>query len=260
MKFLLPVLALFLFVSCGKDVEGLTPEEYISQNNLQATALENGVFIVIKEEGGDVKPNFEDVVQVSFVGKLTDGTTFDNNDDFKQALNSLISGWYIGLKEIGIGGSCTLIIPHEMGFGDLDIDGVPAKSTLVFDIELKNIFKSRTIDEYIADNELNTAELEDGVHIVIHEQGNDKRASDVSKVTINYTGMLTNELIFDQGSNVSFNLKNLIKGWQIGLKEIGEGGSCTLIIPSEAAYGTTGSGPIPPNAPLVFDIDLLKVD
>ena len=48
-------------------------------------------------------------------------------------------------------------------------------------------------------------------------------------------------------------------GWQIGLQELGEGGSCTLLLPAETAYGKDGAGIIPPDAVLVFEIELVQV-
>jgi FKBP-type peptidyl-prolyl cis-trans isomerase len=260
MRLLVLLLGLFLFASCGKDVEGLTPEEYISQNNLQATALENGVYIIIHDAGSAIRPDLDQVVDVSYTGRLTDGYVFDSNDDFKALLGDVIQGWYIGLKEIGEGGSCTLIIPHKMGFGDISNGPIPPKSTLVFEIELKNVFSTRTVEEYILDNNLNTIELDKGVQLAIHSEGNEVRPSLESEITVNYTGKFTNELIFDRAENIKLKLKNLIEGWQIGLQEIGEGGSCTLILPSDVAYGSSGAGTIPPNTPIVFNIELIKVN
>ena len=260
MRFILLALSVVFLASCGKDVEGLTPEEYISENNLQATELSDGVYIVVTGQGNSEKPGLENVVDVNYTGRLTDGTVFDNQENFKAILEDLILGWQIGLPEIGVGGSCTLIIPHEMGFGDVQNGPIPAKSTLVFDIELNDFHSTRTVDEYIADNELNTVELSNGIHIVIHEEGNDVKPTLESTVTVNYVGKLTNELVFDQGENTDLDMMNLIQGWQIGLQEIGEGGSCTLVIPSTAAYGSNSAGIIPPNSPLVFEIDLLKVE
>ena len=262
MRNLLFVLLIVFLASCGKDVEGLTPEEYIEQNNLQADELDNGVYIIVHDRGSDVKADLDEVVNVNYVGRLTDNTVIDSGEDFRAILGNLIKGWQIGLKEIGEDGSCTLIIPHEMGYGDVENGPVPAKSTLVFDIDLKNIFATRTVSQYITDNNLNTVELEKGVHIALHETGSEVKPTIDSKVTVNYLGKLTNELIFDQGENAQFELANLIEGWQIGLQEIGEGGSCTLVVPAEVAYGSAGAGDgaIPPNAPIVFEIDLIKVD
>ena len=117
-----------------------------------------------------------------------------------------------------------------------------------------------SVDEYIALNNLQTTELSEGVHIVIHEQGDSNRPNINNKVQVSYEGKLTGGDIFDQSDDATFQLANLIKGWQIGLKELGIGGSCTLIIPPSAGYGSQGAGnSIPPNATLVFEMELLDI-
>ncbi|MEM9549510.1 MAG: FKBP-type peptidyl-prolyl cis-trans isomerase [Bacteroidota bacterium] len=260
MRHLLFALVLAFLASCGSDSNSLSPEEYINLNNLQATELSEGVFIIIHDEGNEERASLEQVVDVNYTARLTDETQFDQAEDFTVSLGSLIPGWQIGLGEIGVGGSCTLIIPYQVGFGEVQNGPVPAKSTLIFEITLNDIYSIRTVEEYITDNELNTTVLDKGVQIVIHEPGSDVKPNPDSQVVINYIGKLTNELVFDRGVGVTFGLGNLIEGWQIGLQELGESGSCTLVIPSDAAYGDAQVGIIPPNSPLVFEIDLISVD
>jgi len=87
-------------------------------------------------------------------------------------------------------------------------------------------------------------------------------------VTAHYTGALASDgTIFqsshDQPGNqpVEFGLDQVIKGWQEGVPGMKVGGTRRLIIPGDLAYGATppaGSG-IPPNAPLVFDIELVSI-
>jgi FKBP-type peptidyl-prolyl cis-trans isomerase FkpA len=87
-----------------------------------------------------------------------------------------------------------------------------------------------------------------------------------SRVTVSYTGWLYDTsktdgkgTQFDSSSNATFLLSQVIAGWQRGVPGMRVGGSRRLIIPPELAYGSSGSGSIPPNATLIFDIGLLGV-
>ncbi len=88
------------------------------------------------------------------------------------------------------------------------------------------------------------------------------------KVTVNYTGTLTDGTKFDSSLNpgrtpFSFNLGagEVIKGWDQGVAGMKIGGKRKLIIPSELGYGAAGAPPaIPANATLVFEVELLKVE
>ncbi|MBA3825181.1 MAG: FKBP-type peptidyl-prolyl cis-trans isomerase [Ktedonobacterales bacterium] len=66
----------------------------------------------------------------------------------------------------------------------------------------------------------------------------------------------------DRGQPFSFDLGkgSVIKGWDLGVAGMKVGGKRRLIIPADLGYGARGaSGVIPPNAQLIFDVDLLKV-
>ena len=82
---------------------------------------------------------------------------------------------------------------------------------------------------------------------------------------VHYTGTLTDGTKFDssvdRGQPYSFALGTgtVIKGWDEGVATMKVGGKRHLVIPPALGYGATGSGKIPPNATLVFDIELLDV-
>jgi uncharacterized repeat protein (TIGR01451 family) len=83
-------------------------------------------------------------------------------------------------------------------------------------------------------------------------------SSDTARVTVNYEGWLVDGRRFDGNENTAFSLNAVIKGWTEGLRSMKVGGRRQLIIPADLAYGAAGTGTIPPNATLVFDVELLS--
>jgi FKBP-type peptidyl-prolyl cis-trans isomerase len=103
----------------------------------------------------------------------------------------------------------------------------------------------------------------------IQEQviGKGEEAAAGKTVTVHYTGMLTNRKVFDssvsRGQPFVFSLGSgqVIPGWDYGIEGMRVGGKRRLLIPPDLAYGQQGVvGAIPPNATLVFDVELLKVE
>ena len=82
-------------------------------------------------------------------------------------------------------------------------------------------------------------------------------------VTVHYTGWLTNGKKFDssvdRGKTISFPLNGVIKGWQEGIPGMKPGGVRRLKIPANLGYGAAGAGgAIPPNATLIFEVELVS--
>jgi FKBP-type peptidyl-prolyl cis-trans isomerase FkpA len=111
---------------------------------------------------------------------------------------------------------------------------------------------------YAAKNNITYVSDPSGVLYQIITAGNSNKPRLTSTITVTYTGKLMNDVTFDSGT-ISYPLNNLIPGWQIALPLIGEGGQIKILIPSSLGYGSSGSGSIPANSPLYFEVSLLKV-
>jgi len=96
--------------------------------------------------------------------------------------------------------------------------------------------------------------------------GSGAEATSGATISVHYTGRLLNGTKFDssldRGAPFSFTLGvgQVIPGWDQGVQGMKVGGTRKLTIPSDLAYGETGQGPIPPNSPLLFEVELLAVE
>lgn len=129
-----------------------------------------------------------------------------------------------------------------------------------------------TSEEQIVKNYLDrhdiTATFDDsGLFYVNHGGGRGKKARSGRMITVHYTGMLLDGSVFDTSLSraplaFQLGLGRLIKGWEIGLTFFRKGDKGTLYIPSTLAYGSAGlpSGGIPPDAALIYEIEVVDVE
>jgi FKBP-type peptidyl-prolyl cis-trans isomerase FkpA len=113
---------------------------------------------------------------------------------------------------------------------------------------------------YITDNNIVATKDSRGFYYHIIMPGDSSKKPNLcNKVVCDYTGVLLNGDVFDEGTSVLFGLNQVIEGWQQGLPLIGAGGSIKLYIPASLAYKDKTTGTIPANSTLVFQVDLKEV-
>lgn len=105
-----------------------------------------------------------------------------------------------------------------------------------------------------------------GLRYKILNKGDGPKAENGKKVSVHYEGSLTNGQVFDssfqrnQPIDFQLGVGQVIPGWDEGIGLLRVGDKARLIIPSHLAYGSAGAGGvIPPNASLIFDVELVKI-
>lgn len=104
-----------------------------------------------------------------------------------------------------------------------------------------------------------------GIKYVVVKDGTGASPKASDSVTVHYTGKLTDGTVFDssisRGEPATFPLTQVIPGWTEGLQLMKTGGKTIFYIPSNLGYGEQGvPGTIPPNSPLIFEVELLSIN
>jgi len=136
------------------------------------------------------------------------------------------------------------------------------------DLDPNTMTNNKTEGEaFLAENaqKAGVTTLLSGLQYEVITEGSGKKPTLKSSVTTHYHGTLPNGTVFDssyqRGQPATFPVNGVIAGWTEALQLMPEGSKWRLYIPSDLAYGKRGAGrDIGPDAALVFDVELLKVN
>jgi peptidylprolyl isomerase len=223
--------------------------------------------------GDGPAPQAGDIVAVHYKGTLEDGTEFDSSYERGQPIQfplgqgMVIPGWDEGISLMNVGGKATLVIPPELAYGSSGAGGViPPDATLTFEVELVEIVPGSP-DAPTEVDEGDYVTTDSGLKYYDLEVGDGPSPQDGQRVSAHYTGWLEDGTKFDssldRGRPFSFaiNRGQVIAGWDEGISSMNVGGKRQLVIPAELGYGSQGAGEvIPPDATLIFEVELLAVE
>lgn len=119
---------------------------FVQKHYPEAKGTASGLHLIITEEGTGEKPRKFQEVSVHYTGSLTDGKVFDSSVArgtpiaFPLGAGRVIAGWDEGIALLSPGAKAKLIIPYFLAYGEQGRPPViPAKATLIFDVELVSV-------------------------------------------------------------------------------------------------------------------------
>ena len=130
----------------NKNEYARSNKEWLAGNAKEdgVTQLAKGVCYKVLQSGleGGKQPTPNSVVSCHYLGRTIDGKCFDTSlGGYPLAirLRDLIEGWVIALQQMRVGDKWEIYIPSELGYGSFSQPGIPANSTLIFEIELLGV-------------------------------------------------------------------------------------------------------------------------
>ena len=137
---------------------------------------------------------------------------------------------------------------------------------VVAQVKAQAIVDDNIIDQYLSKHNLTATKIDTtGVRYIINTPGNiNSLYTRSTSITVGYSGvLLSTGQTFVQTGNIhpSFILGQVIRGWQLGIPKVTQGGTITLFVPSRQAYGPYAQSDynLPANAVLIFTITVYKV-
>ncbi len=292
MKYIFPILFLgFVLANCKQDLEitNIDPDvqlatdleiinKYLEDSSLtaQVQIAPSTLRYIVEDKGRGTEILADSSVNILLKGVYlqddTNGplgsyntiplTETSDCSPVTLSLPDLIPGFSEGVQKFNTWGKGTLIIPSALGYGQSGTANIPPFSVLVFEIEIveQEEFDRTKIRNYIAETNLTPIDsTQTGIYYNITKDGNgDHPDSSTTSVLITYNGYYADSTSFDLAvTPASFNLGKVIPGWKEALTILDKGGAGTFMIPSNLAYGPSGSGSIPSNTMLIYDITLV---
>jgi FKBP-type peptidyl-prolyl cis-trans isomerase len=154
-------------------------------------------------------------------------------------------------------------VPPELCWGDKPMGNLPPKSTTHWRLRMVRVGKVRPAPAFEMPPADKLETTPSGLQIWIVKPGAGDSPAMGENVVVDYAGWLTDGTLFDdsfkRGMPATFAVGQLIPGWNEALLRLKPGAMAWLVVPGPLAYGPRGQGKIPPNATLVFRLELHEV-
>jgi len=270
--FFITAFAVLAFISCSNDSEVITTEsgiKYFDEIVGEGKDAELGDLLSIHFKGWVIVDStnlFSDWTNDSTRLPYMIGDSYRQGQVIKFVLGegAFIRGTDEGIVGMKPNGKRMIVVPSELAYGEKGIGPVPPNADLKVFIELLDV-KDPVVAEMWDVDKSKIKTSESGLKYVIIKEGEGDFATDGNVVKVHYSGYLEDSTKFDSSVErdepFSFVIgnKQVIAGWDEGIKLLKTGGKARFVIPPSLGYGDITAGKIPPNSTLVFDVELLEV-
>lgn len=257
------------------EVELLDVKEGIKQwiaKTKDTIRTESGLKYLMINENKTGKLVGKNKAVVHYSGFFMDGKIFDSSVERGNTFTvhvgkgQVIKGWDEALALLRKGEKAKLILPYQLAYGEKGFGPIPAKATLIFDVEIVDVIEvpqAKPFDTKGLELKKTASGLE---YYEVYRSGSNIKAEAGYPIHVHYTGYFKDGNIFDSSveRDEVFQLQlgqgMVIQGWEEGIALMNKGDKLRLIIPYYLAYGEEGRSPlIPPKTDLVFDVELVDV-
>ena len=280
--FLLTLILGVVFTSCNNDSNQLSGYE----------KSQTGLYYKFYEENqGDI-PEVMELLDVNLSCVINDTIVIiPENRMILQMMDPMFAGdIFEGIKMMHKGDSASFVVRTDSTFYTLLRSPMPSNFSvndiMKFNIRLNDFYPEsefaskqieymkttfveetlaaeKELDKYLKDNCITPVVTSTGLNYVKKSGGNGVKPQAGTMVKVHYTGKLLDGTVFD--SSVTRNdpfqfvlgIGQVIPGWDEGIQLMSKGEKAEFYIPYYLAYGNMGSGPIPPFATLVFEVELI---
>lgn len=255
---------------------------------------EHGLQYRIIRSESNRKLQLNDIVRMNLTySTMKDSLLYDSRvigDSFILKVNppSFIGGFEEGLLLLGEGDSAEFLLPADSVFRNLFQQPRPAYiaagSMLKFRVGVKDVLDKnelaemqrkdyarqqmlqvKAIERYFTENSISAPPSSPGVYFIMLKEGSGRIPQNGDSVEVKYTGKTLAGSIFDSSSKAGRNLfyrvgtGNYLKAWEQAITSMKEGSYARLILTSDNAFKKSTAAPVPPDTPVIFDIELIRI-
>lgn len=272
---LITFLSIVFFFGCSNnsDVQtlksGLKYKDVVSAKSDSASTAKIGDLVELHFKAWVIKDSsdlYSDWAKDSTKNKdlVADSYAFNQALKFVLGTDAFIKGSDEGIVGMKEGSQRVIIIPANLAYGQNGMGPIPPNSSLRLLVELLNSKETVVAKMWDVDSSLYKVTAS-GLKYAIIEAGEGELIKKENKVTVHYSGFLSDGSRFDSSVErdepFTFvaGVGQVIPGWDEGIQLLKKGSKARLIIPPTIGYGDRDMGKIPPNSTLVFDVQIVDV-